>query len=223
MVMSRMNIKRAWAGTWRTNIAPRALQKLERNMENSTHCRLVWNGDGGFEKPETYISEWYSKDKYLASYNHILQPVRGKKFWSKGLSPILPPKVKKLNSGKYTRAGIKITCSVCKAIGHNKRNQEKNMVESSATNSINDRSFNKRKKVIGIGLYTDLQTGEQIMNPGMESERVVIAPAIVPKKIGAHTSQFQHRWKDLLALVELEKRVEDVTNEAGVEAKVDKE
>ncbi|KAK8549131.1 hypothetical protein V6N12_062029 [Hibiscus sabdariffa] len=314
MVMSRMNVKRAWEGTWRTNIAPRALQKLERNMENSTHCRLVWNGDGGFEvnhlgnqhtidlkkltctcreweingipcchaicamyhdskKPETYISEWYSKDKYLASYNHILQPVRGKKFWSKGLSPILPPKVKvlpgrpkknrrkdkdepkKVNSGKYTRARIKITCSVCKATGHNKRkcpqttnndnstqdntnvnvglistprptspsirtarnsntktstfkkdvihrsktlsvtSQEKNMVESSATNSINDRSFNKRKKVIGIGLYTDLQTGEQIMNPGMESERVVTAPAIVPKKIGAHTSQFQHRWK----------------------------
>ncbi|KAK8489398.1 hypothetical protein V6N13_024702 [Hibiscus sabdariffa] len=49
MVMSRMNVKRAWTGTWRTNIVPRALQKLERNMENSTDCRLVWNGDGGFE------------------------------------------------------------------------------------------------------------------------------------------------------------------------------
>ncbi|KAK8614191.1 hypothetical protein V6N13_122562 [Hibiscus sabdariffa] len=26
-----------------------ALQKLERNMENSTQCRLVWYEDGGFE------------------------------------------------------------------------------------------------------------------------------------------------------------------------------
>ncbi|KAK8554034.1 hypothetical protein V6N13_072955 [Hibiscus sabdariffa] len=73
--------------------------------------------------------------------------------------------------------------------------QVKNMVESSATHSINARPSNKRKKVIGIGLYTDLQTGEKIMNPGMDSERVVTALAIVPKKIGAHTSQFQHRWK----------------------------
>ncbi|GMI82670.1 hypothetical protein HRI_001936300 [Hibiscus trionum] len=135
MVMNRMNVKRSWAKTWRTNVSPRALQKLERNIENSTHCRLVWNGDGGFEvnhfgnqhtvdlkkltctcreweingipcchavcamyhdskEPEAYISEWYSKEKYLSSYNHILQPVRGKKFWSKELPPILPPIVK---------------------------------------------------------------------------------------------------------------------------------
>ncbi|KAK8697358.1 hypothetical protein V6N13_113509 [Hibiscus sabdariffa] len=33
----------------KTNISPKALEKLEHNMEQSTHCRLVWNGDGGFE------------------------------------------------------------------------------------------------------------------------------------------------------------------------------
>ncbi|KAK8623432.1 hypothetical protein V6N13_118317 [Hibiscus sabdariffa] len=49
MVMNRMNVKRTWAEIWRTNISPKALQKLERNMENSSQYRLVWNGDGGFE------------------------------------------------------------------------------------------------------------------------------------------------------------------------------
>ncbi|KAK8657849.1 hypothetical protein V6N13_036068 [Hibiscus sabdariffa] len=49
MVMSRLHVKRTWASKWRTNISPKTLEKLERNMEQSTHCRLVWNGDGGFE------------------------------------------------------------------------------------------------------------------------------------------------------------------------------
>ncbi|KAK8604369.1 hypothetical protein V6N13_099313 [Hibiscus sabdariffa] len=49
MVMSRLHVKRTWASKWRTNISPKALEKLEYNMEQSTHCRLVWNGDGGFE------------------------------------------------------------------------------------------------------------------------------------------------------------------------------
>ncbi|KAK8676276.1 hypothetical protein V6N13_034327 [Hibiscus sabdariffa] len=49
MVMSRLHVKRTWASKWRTNISPKALEKLERNIEQSTHCRLVWNGDGGFE------------------------------------------------------------------------------------------------------------------------------------------------------------------------------
>ncbi|KAK8715226.1 hypothetical protein V6N13_042564 [Hibiscus sabdariffa] len=49
MVMSRLHVKRTWASKWRTNISPKALEKLEHNMEQSTHCRLVWNGDGGFE------------------------------------------------------------------------------------------------------------------------------------------------------------------------------
>ncbi|KAK8716525.1 hypothetical protein V6N13_043832 [Hibiscus sabdariffa] len=49
MVMSRLHVKRTWTSKWRTNISPKALEKLEHNMEQSTHCRLVWNGDGGFE------------------------------------------------------------------------------------------------------------------------------------------------------------------------------
>ncbi|KAK8650501.1 hypothetical protein V6N13_140137 [Hibiscus sabdariffa] len=90
-------------------------------MDVSNQCRLVWNGDGGFEvtdggnqytvdlhnmrctyrereltgipcshaicamhhdskDPQTYISNWYTKEIYDASYNHVLQPVGGKIF-----------------------------------------------------------------------------------------------------------------------------------------------
>ncbi|KAK8677587.1 hypothetical protein V6N13_143116 [Hibiscus sabdariffa] len=93
MVMSRLHVKRTWASKWRTNISPKALEKLEHNMEQSTHCRLVWNGDGGAwelsgipcchdicamyqenKRPGDYVSNWYNKEKYLAAYNHVLQP-----------------------------------------------------------------------------------------------------------------------------------------------------
>ncbi|KAK8652268.1 hypothetical protein V6N13_061289 [Hibiscus sabdariffa] len=49
MVMQIMHVKRTASSKWKTNIAPRPLQKFERNMDVSNKCRLVWNGDGGFE------------------------------------------------------------------------------------------------------------------------------------------------------------------------------
>ncbi|KAK8574061.1 hypothetical protein V6N13_097055 [Hibiscus sabdariffa] len=48
-VMQRLYVKRSWVNKWKTNITPRAQQKLEKNMELLVQCRLVWNGDGGFE------------------------------------------------------------------------------------------------------------------------------------------------------------------------------
>ncbi|XVF14500.1 hypothetical protein REPUB_Repub09cG0065800 [Reevesia pubescens] len=49
MVINRINVKRAFANKWKTNIAPRALEKLEKSMEVSMKCKLIWNGDEGFE------------------------------------------------------------------------------------------------------------------------------------------------------------------------------
>ncbi|KAK8595338.1 hypothetical protein V6N13_016713 [Hibiscus sabdariffa] len=151
------------------------------------------------KKPEAYASEWYSKEKYLASYNHFLQPVRGKKFWLKGLPSILPPKVK-VQPGRPKRNKIKSkdepkkvksgkmspTIQQKKALQIKKRAQD--AVQSTTANIINVQSSYKRKRPIGIGLYIDLQTGEQILNPGMSSERVGTVPVNVPRKNRAHTS-----------------------------------
>ncbi|KAK8683625.1 hypothetical protein V6N13_039679 [Hibiscus sabdariffa] len=112
MVMQRMHVKRTASSKWKTNIAPRPLQKFERNMDVSNQCKLIWNGDGGFEvtdggnqhavdlnnmrctcrereltgipcshaicamhheskDPQTYISNWYTKEIYDASYSQL--------------------------------------------------------------------------------------------------------------------------------------------------------
>ncbi|KAK8554024.1 hypothetical protein V6N12_031002 [Hibiscus sabdariffa] len=48
-VMRRMHVKKIWATKWPTEISPVAKQKLEKNIDHSSQCRLVWNGHGGFE------------------------------------------------------------------------------------------------------------------------------------------------------------------------------
>ncbi|GMJ02049.1 MUSTANG 7 [Hibiscus trionum] len=48
-VMQRMHVKKTWAAKWPTEISPVAKQKLEKNIDHSSQCRLVWNGHGGFE------------------------------------------------------------------------------------------------------------------------------------------------------------------------------
>ncbi|GMI68446.1 hypothetical protein HRI_000513900 [Hibiscus trionum] len=73
--------------------------------------------------------------------------------------------------------------------------QELNRVQSTEANINDGRFSSKRKRSIGIGLYTNLNTGEQIFNSGLGYERVVTASTTAPKKIGAHTSQFDHKWK----------------------------
>ncbi|KAL4284915.1 hypothetical protein GQ457_16G025650 [Hibiscus cannabinus] len=390
MVMSRLHVKRTWASKWRTNISPKALEKLERNMEQSTHCRLVWNGDGGFEvqhgedqhivdmkqlkctckawelsgipcchaicamyqenkRPEDYVSNWYSKEKYLAAYNHVLQPVRGKIFWPKTSGPIQPPLVRTLpgrpkkkrkkdkdepKKGK-TNPVKQMHCTNCRQPGHNKlscltkmsqgttqnvassttgpprmvhgtpqnvaspttqnvasattgppgmvhgtpqnvaspttQNVESattglpgmvhgtthnvasattnppGMVHSTTQNvaSTISQSSNqnlasvstvapttqpkpikktyKKKTQVGIGLYTDLKTGDQIWNPGTSTERVVTRAN--KRKIGeADPSQFQYhskgkglRWKGNTAVTirQLQENVETVRKKRG--------
>ncbi|KAK8661724.1 hypothetical protein V6N13_091320 [Hibiscus sabdariffa] len=270
IVMQRLHVKRSWVNKWKTNIAPRAQQKLEKNMELSVQCRLVWNGDGGFEvthgenqhtvnlntmqctcreweltgipcchaicamyhdskEPQTFISEWYTKERYLVSYKHVLQPVKGKKFWLKREDdPIGPPKLKvmpgrpkkkrrkdksepvKQKYGKLSSAGFKITCSNCKQVGHRKNKcTNPGQASQSDNNARTTRSmkmkFNEtetvavrlsvsnRKRQVGIGIYTDLRTGEQTLNPGLPSEQVVTR--VAKRKIGASISQYNHASK----------------------------
>ncbi|KAK8608840.1 hypothetical protein V6N13_024252 [Hibiscus sabdariffa] len=325
MVMSRLHVKRTWASKWRTNISPKALEKLERNMEQSTHCRLVWNGDGGFEvqhgkdqhivdmkqlkctckawelsgipcchaicamyqenkRPEDYVSNWYSKKKYLAAYNHVLQPIRGKIFWPKTSDPIQPPLVRTLpgrpkkkrkkdkdepTKGK-TNPVKQRRCTNCRQPGHNKLSCPTKMSQNVAspttqnvasattgppgmvhgtTHNVASATTNppgmvhsttqnvastisqpkpikktyKKKAQVGIGLYTDLKTGDQIWNRGTSTERVVTRAS--KRKIGeTDPSQFQYhskgkglRWKGntVVTVRQLQENVETVRKKRG--------
>ncbi|KAK8676317.1 hypothetical protein V6N13_034368 [Hibiscus sabdariffa] len=57
-------------------------------------------------------------------------------------------------------------------------------------NSSHGQPSNKKKRMFGIGLYTNLKTGEQFFTSGLGSQTVVPPPTTVPKKIGASMSQF---------------------------------
>ncbi|KAK8681228.1 hypothetical protein V6N13_053635 [Hibiscus sabdariffa] len=239
MVMSRLHIKRTWTSKWRTNISPKALEKLEHNMEQSTHCRLVWNGDGGAwelsgipcchaicamyqenKRPEDYVSNWYNKEKYLAAYNHVLQPNVASSITSPPgmvhgtLQNVASPTTQNVASATTGPPGM------VHGTSHNVASATTNppgMVHSTTQNvastisqssNQNLASFStvapttqpkpikktyKKKAQVGIDLYTNLKTG-QIWNPGTSTERVVTRASKM--KIGeADPSQFQHHPK----------------------------
>ncbi|KAH7859911.1 hypothetical protein Vadar_007022 [Vaccinium darrowii] len=98
---------------------------------------LVIAMEGG--QPEDHVSDWYSKNTFLTSYNHILHPMNGQDMWEKsGKPPIQPPEFKRQtgrprksrrreadeprkNPLKLSRVGVKMTCQKCGKQGHNKR------------------------------------------------------------------------------------------------------
>ena len=87
---------------------------------------------------EDYIDPWYSKDKYLASYQYSMEPAKGRSMWPKtNMPPLLPPEVNKVagrlkicrrkdpeepkKSEQLSRRGAIMTCSICSETGHNKK------------------------------------------------------------------------------------------------------
>lgn len=89
-------------------------------------------------EPIRYIAHRYTKETYLKTYSHFIQPMNSMDMWpqSKNL-PLAPPEIKPMPGrpkklrrkevtesrkiGKLSRCGGQVTCSLCKANGHNKR------------------------------------------------------------------------------------------------------
>ncbi|KAK9026500.1 hypothetical protein V6N11_039338 [Hibiscus sabdariffa] len=78
---------------------------------------------------------------------------------------------------------------------HRPRTRSMSFTGNEPNNSNHGQPSNKRKRRTGIGLYTNLRTGEQIFNSGLGFQTTVTPPTNAPKKIGASTSQFDHTWK----------------------------
>ncbi|KAK8619097.1 hypothetical protein V6N13_133064 [Hibiscus sabdariffa] len=112
--------------------------------------------------------------------------------------------------GKLSSAGFKITYSNCKQVGHRKNKcinpgQASQSDNNARTTRSMKRKFNEtetlavrpfvsnKKRQVGIGIYTDLRTGEQTLNPSLPSEQVVTRAA--KRKIRASTSQYNHASK----------------------------
>ncbi|CAH9067217.1 unnamed protein product [Cuscuta europaea] len=117
--------------------------------ERSYTCR-VWDLNGipckhgvsaiyaNREKLEEYVSPYYSKDTYLAVYNHMIHPVPSKEEWETTIYPNIKapiprkpagrPQKKRIraleetrNPYKVSRSGKQVVCGNCKHVGHNVR------------------------------------------------------------------------------------------------------
>ncbi|KAI8537687.1 hypothetical protein RHMOL_Rhmol09G0043600 [Rhododendron molle] len=101
------------------------------------HAATVIAREGG--RPEDYVSAWYHKHSFLASYNHIMHPMNGSDMWEKsGKPPIEPveftrqpgrpkkarrrePDEPPKNQYKLGKIGVKMICRRCGTQGHNTR------------------------------------------------------------------------------------------------------
>ncbi|XP_058216410.1 uncharacterized protein LOC131327323 [Rhododendron vialii] len=95
-------------------------------------------GQSGLQ-PEDYVSEWYHKHTFEATYQHIMHPLNGPDMWEKsGKDPILPAEFTKQpgrpkksrrrepdeppkNPIKLSKRGVKMSCRRCGKEGHNTR------------------------------------------------------------------------------------------------------
>lgn len=53
-VMRRLYIRRRFCRNWICDVAPRAMQKIEKNKELSFKWEIFWNGDDGYEVSNVY-------------------------------------------------------------------------------------------------------------------------------------------------------------------------
>ncbi|XP_057774964.1 uncharacterized protein LOC130993944 [Salvia miltiorrhiza] len=130
--------------------------------------------------PLSVMSHWFHKDMYNKSYEHTIQPVPGKKFWDvKFKDAIEPPPVEKKIGRpkknrvrapneprlkhKLSRKGKTQHCSVCRSATHKKDScpqRPKELCNKSGAST----STNTRKKMSGVGLYVNIESGKQILN-----------------------------------------------------------
>ncbi|PHT72154.1 hypothetical protein T459_22939 [Capsicum annuum] len=92
-----------------------------------------WNVD-------SFVDNWYQRKRYLKAYDKYIQLMTNIKMWPRSTRPpIEPPEITlmpgrlgknrkkakdepvKKKFGKATRKERKMTCSLCKSIGHNKK------------------------------------------------------------------------------------------------------
>ncbi|XP_049365486.1 uncharacterized protein LOC125830338 [Solanum verrucosum] len=88
--------------------------------------------------PHDFIHPCYSKERYLMTYSHFIQPMNNMPMWPESRNPLVaPPVIKKMSgrprklrrkeagetkvSGKLSKTGLTMTCSLFHLKGHNKR------------------------------------------------------------------------------------------------------
>ncbi|WMV32710.1 hypothetical protein MTR67_026095 [Solanum verrucosum] len=119
---------------------------LQENIHRSMNCNNEFNGVDGFEVREgpfqhsVDLGMWTCSCRatYMRAYANVLQPVTNMEMWPVSTNPtVAPPEIKSMlgkpgklrkkeageskKSGKLSRTGLAMTCSICNVRGHNKR------------------------------------------------------------------------------------------------------
>ncbi|XP_049389222.1 uncharacterized protein LOC125853550 [Solanum stenotomum] len=222
------------------------------------------------QEPEDYVEHWYKKDTFLRAYKYFLQPISNMIMWpDTNNPPVEPPEVKpmpgrpgrcrrkdkdeprKKKWGKASKNGVKMSCSKCHQVGHNKRTcksvpsqqptqqparpfqqppvrqpsqpplrqpstrnasslcadtskvkgrKKKEPIASATSSSVGmpppssvgmppaPSVGRKRTRDVGFGVYTDIQTGRQVINQGRSSERVISSGTGIAFKDASQTN-----------------------------------
>ncbi|XP_059315526.1 uncharacterized protein LOC132066180 [Lycium ferocissimum] len=87
--------------------------------------------------PDAHVEHWYRKETFLKAYSHFIQLITNMRMWPKTTNPSIEPPVprkmpgrpkkKRMKDkdepkkyGKLSKKGVKMTCSLCKQVGHKK-------------------------------------------------------------------------------------------------------
>ncbi|KAL2898930.1 Replicase polyprotein 1a [Bienertia sinuspersici] len=126
------------------------LDSLTVDLEGMTCTCRRWNMTGipcchamaaiffCHKKAEDYVDESLKREVYLRAYNNSIPPCDGERHWPRIQLPLDPPPIKigpgrprkkrrkdphevPKKPGKLSKHGVEMTCSHCKAKGHNKR------------------------------------------------------------------------------------------------------
>ena len=91
-----------------------------------------------YDEPEKFVAECYRRETYIKIYSASISPCTGERHWPVVAQPLIPPPIKvgpgrprknrrkdpyesPKKSGKLTKHGIQMSCSLCNSTSHNKR------------------------------------------------------------------------------------------------------
>ncbi|KAH6812957.1 hypothetical protein C2S51_021975 [Perilla frutescens var. frutescens] len=208
--MKRLATNKSLSDTWIMDWSPACLKSYQSNLELAFGCKVMFNGDNGYEigdgddrhkvfldrcictcrlweltgipcshaicaikhakqDPKAFISNWYHKLTYMASYEHVIEPMAGKLMGSyNGFEKVEPPpivksagrprknKIRAVNenrrgntSGVLGKKGVVMSCSICHGIGHNRarcpnKNSQSLCMSSASNQKTRPRSTKKK-------------------------------------------------------------------------------
>ncbi|WMV58785.1 hypothetical protein MTR67_052170 [Solanum verrucosum] len=130
-------VKDSWDNTFVVNLGNQTCTCRSWMLRGIPCCHVIAALHFRKLEPINYVAHWYSKETYLKVYSHYIQLVTNMKMWQQSANPfVIPPVIKTLpgrprkcrrkeqnenKTGKLSKRGIEMTCSLCHAKGHNKR------------------------------------------------------------------------------------------------------